>query len=161
MPDYTPRAENVRMLAMAAYLPLVGLVLLNLRAYREIRLIRFHSFQAIGLAIMLILLLLLGSVLSTLFGSLPGIGLLINMGVGALFAIGLLGTTVMAFYAAAMAYQGNYTNFPILTDWVWLQVHGSGRPQPSPPKKRRRRREARAPEETWEESAVPPAEEPW
>lgn len=153
------------MLAMAAYLPLVGLILLNMRSYREIRLIRFHSFQAIGIGIGLILMLLLGSVLSTLFGGLPGIGLLINMIVGGLFAIALLGSTALAFYGAAMAYQGNYTNFPIFTDWVWLQVHGSGRPVEEPPKKKRRRREPKPIDEaTWraeQESIVPPAEEPW
>ena len=154
--DYTPRAETVRLLAFAAYLPVVAVLLLARPKYRDVRLIRFHAYQAIGLVIWLVLMLLLGSILSTLFGSLPGLGLWINMGVGLLFMLTLIGCTGLAIYGAAMAYQGNYTSVPILTDWVWTQVNGSGRPVA--PKKRpaRRKRRPAPPEDTVQESRVPP-----
>jgi uncharacterized membrane protein len=153
--DYTPRAETIRLLAMASYLPIVPFVLLAQRRYRDIRLIRFHAYQAIGLLIWLGLTLLGGSIVSTLFGALPALGILINLGVGVLFTLGLLGSTVLGFYGAYQAYQGNYTSIPILTDWVWIQVNGSGRAQP--PKRRRRKRPR--PEAAWEPEDAPEEEE--
>lgn len=154
--DYVPRQETIRLLAAAAYLPTVPLFLLANRRYRDVRLIRFHAFQAIGLILMLVLLLLAGSIVSTLLGSLPGLGELINMAVGLGFVIALLGSAGVAFYGAAMAVQGNYTRIPILTDWVWAQVNGSGRP--APPRKRRVRRRPR-PEEDWEAPGAASEEE--
>ena len=154
--DYTPRAETVRLLAMAAYLPLVSVVLLARAKYRDVRLIRFHAYQAIGLMIWLVLMLLLGSILSTLFGSLPGVGLWINMGVGLLFMGTLVGVTGLGVYGAAMAYQGNYTSVPILTDWVWAQVNGSGRPAPAKKRPVRRKKRPAPPEDGVQESRVPP-----
>lgn len=159
--DYTPRAESVRHLAMAAYLPFVAVFLLARAQTRDIRLIRFHAYQAIGLMLWLVLMLFLGSILSTLFGGLPGVGLAINMTVGLLFFVTLIGCTGIAVYGAAMAYQGNYTGVPILTDWVWIQVNGSGRAQPAAPKKRPAKRKRRpTPEEQIQEAIVPPPPPP-
>jgi uncharacterized membrane protein len=158
--DYTPRAETVRQLAMAAYLPFVAFWLLARPKTRDIRLIRFHAYQAIGLMIWMLLMLLLGSILSTLFGGLPGVGLLINMAVGLLFVLALIGCTAVAVYGAVMAYQGNYTGVPILTDWVWIQVNGSGRPVAPPKKRPAKRRRRPTPEEQIEEAIIPPPPPP-
>lgn len=155
--DYVPRQETIRLLAAASYLPAVPLFLLLNRRYRDVRLIRFHAFQAIGLILLLVLLLIAGSIVSTLLGSLPGLGELINMLVGLGFMIVLLGSAGVAFYGAAQAAQGNYTRIPILTDWVWAQVNGSGRPQP--PRKKRARKRPRPEEESWEEPASASEEE--
>ena len=157
--DYTPRAETVRQLAMAAYLPLVAVFLLISAKHRDVRLIRFHAYQAIGLFFWMLLMLLLGSILSTLFGSLPGVGLMINMAVGVLFILSLVGCTAVAVYCAAMAYQGNYTQVPVLTDWVWIQVNGSGRPTP-PKKKPTRKRKRPRPEDELHEIVIPPPAPP-
>lgn len=154
--DYTPRAETVRQLAMIAYLPIVAPCLLLQAKYRDVRLIRFHAYQAIGLFVWLLLMLLLGSILSTLFGSLPGVGLMINMAVGLLYMVTLLGCTGVAVYGAAMAYQGNYTQLPVLTDWVWSQVNGSGRALAAPKKKSTRRRRRVQGEDEAQEVVVPP-----
>lgn len=146
--DQTPRSESIRLLAAAAYLPAVAFFLLGNRRYRDIRLIRFHAYQAIGLAIWLLLMLLLGSLLSTLLSGLPGLDLLINMLVGVLFVVALVSGPGLSFYAAFMAFQGNYTSIPLLNDWVWAQVNGSGRVAPKKRKpKRRRLSERPAPEE--------------
>jgi hypothetical protein len=153
--DYTPRAETIRQLAAAAYLPFVALVLLAQRRYREVRLVRFHSYQAIGIAIALLLTLLAGSLVSTLFGNLPGLGFLINMGVGLVILGGMVLAIALAFYGAVMAYQGNYTSVPILTEWVWLQVNGNGR-KTEPPRKKRRRRVREEDEIDWDELPIPP-----
>ncbi|MDB5101600.1 MAG: hypothetical protein JWM80_6021 [Cyanobacteria bacterium RYN_339] len=150
--DYTPRAETIRQLAAAAYLPLVAIVLLSQRRYRDIRLIRFHCYQAIGVAIILLMTLLLASIGSTLFGSLPGVGLLINLIVGVMIMGAMLGATIVSFYGAVLGYQGNYTGVPILTDWVWQQVNGG---QPAEPPKRRRRRVRPEDEIDWDELPVP------
>jgi uncharacterized membrane protein len=158
--DYTPRAETVRMLAVAAYLPLVAFFLLAQPKHREVRLIRFHAYQAIGIFIWMILMLLLGSILSTLFGGLPGVGLLINMGVGMLFVTALVGGTGIGLYGAVMAYQGNYTGVPILTDWVWIQVNGSGRAAPPTKKKAVRKRPRPRPDDQIAETIVPPPPPP-
>jgi uncharacterized membrane protein len=158
--DYTPRAETVRQLAMAAYLPLVPFFLLGRPATREIRLIRFHSYQAIGLFVIVVLLLLLGSVVSRLFGGLPGVGLLLNMAVGALFMAALIGGTAIAVYGAVMAYRGNYTSIPVLTDWVWIQVNGSGRAAPPKKKAPTKRRRRPSSEEQVQEAIVPPPPPP-
>lgn len=156
--DYIPRQETIRLLAAAAYLPAVPVFLLANRRYRDVRLIRFHSFQAIGIVIILVLMLLLGSILSTLLGSLPGLGDLINLAVGLLFVATLMGAAGVAFYGAAMAAQGNYTRVPVLTDWVWAQVNGSGRAQP-PPRKKRARKRPRPQEEAWDSPAEASEEE--
>ncbi|HEY9721383.1 MAG TPA: hypothetical protein V6D47_05190 [Oscillatoriaceae cyanobacterium] len=147
--DYTPRSEQVRLLAMAAYLPLVGFFLLLGRRFRDVRLLRFHAYQGIGLYFLLLLIFLLSSLISTLLGGLPEIGLFINMLVGLLLVASLLAATVIGFYGAVMAYQGNYTGVPLLTEWVWMQVNGSGRPAPR--KRRRIKRDA--------ERSRPPAPE--
>lgn len=157
--DYTPRAETVRQLAMAAYLPLVAPFLLLQAKYRDVRLIRFHAYQAIGLFVWMLLMLLLGSMLATLFGGLPGVGLMINMAVGLLFMVTLIGCTGVAVYCAAMAYQGNYTQIPVLTDWVWIQVNGSGRPV-APKKKPARKRRRPRPEDEMQEIVIPPPPPP-
>lgn len=149
--DYTPRAETIRQLAAAAYLPLVAVFLLSSRRYKEVRLIRFHGYQAIGIAVILATVLLFGSIAASLFGNLPGIGLPINVAVGLLIMAVLLGATAIAFYGAIMAYQGNYTSVPLLTDWVWQQVNG-GAPQP---RKRRRRKPREEDEIDWDELPIP------
>lgn len=147
--DYTPRSEQVRLLAMAAYLPLVGVFLILGRRYRDVRLVRFHAYQGVGLYFLLLLIFLLGSLISTLLGGLPEIGLFIDMLVGLGLVASLLFAIGVGFYGAAMAYQGNYTGVPILTDWVWLQVNGSGRPAPR--KRRRLKRDVAAPKTEPEE----------
>ena len=159
--DYNPRAESVRLLAMAAYVPPVAFGLLLSKRHRDIRLIRFHAYQAIGLILALVLALVLGSLVASLFGSLPAIGLLIDMAVGLAIAVALIAATAVAFYGAAMAYQGNYTSVPLLTDWVWLQVNGSGRAKPPAKRKRKRRPRPPAPtgELSWEVPAAPEEEE--
>jgi hypothetical protein len=158
--DYTPRAESVRHLAMAAYLPFVAVFLLARAKTRDIRLIRFHAYQAIGLMIWLVLMLFLGSILSTLFGGLPGVGLTINLAVGVLFLVSLIGCTGVAVYGAVMAYQGNYTGVPVLTDWVWIQVNGSGRPVPPAKKKPARRKRRPTTDDQIAEAIVPPPPPP-
>lgn len=146
--DPIPRSESIRLWAAAAYLPAVAFFLLGNRRYRDIRLIRFHAYQAIGLGLWLVLVLLLGSLLSTLLSGLPGVDLLINLVVGLLFVIALISGPGLAFYAAYMAFQGNYTSVPLLNDWVWAQVNGSGRAIVRKRKpKRRRLSERPAPEE--------------
>jgi hypothetical protein len=150
--DYTPRAETIRQLAAAAYLPLVAVVLLAQRRYRDVRLIRFHCYQAIGVALITLLTLLFASIAATLFGSLPGIGLLINMLVGLLISGAMLGATAVSFYGAVMGFQGNYTGVPILTDWVWQQVNGG---VPAEPPRRRRRRPRPEDEIDWDELPIP------
>lgn len=149
--DYRPRAEAVRLTAAAAYLPLVAIVLLLQRKHRDVRLVRFHAYQALGLAGVLFACMLVGSIASTLLGDLPALGFVINLIVGVFFMLLLIGFTALTFYAAAMAYQGNYTSFPVLTDWVWSQVNGVRPPaeeqaEPPPPTEPRRRRR-RAPED--------------
>lgn len=160
--DYTPRAESVRLTAMAAYLPLVAFFLLASPKHRDVRLIRFHAYQSIGVLAWMALMLLAGSVISTLFGGLPGLGLLINMGVGLIYMLALIGGASVGTYGAVMAYQGNYTSIPVLTDWVWIQVNGSGRPQqPVPGKKRPVKRKRRPrPEDDGAEAIVPPLPPP-
>jgi uncharacterized membrane protein len=143
--DYRPRAEGVRITAAAAYLPFVAIVLLLRRKHRDVRLVRFHAYQALGLAGVLFASMLVATIASTLLGSLPGLGFLVNLIVGLIYVVLLLGFTGLAFYAAVMAYQGNYTSIPILTDWVWTQVNGGEPPpdvlaEPAVPKRRRRRR---------------------
>lgn len=142
--DYRPRAEGVRLTAAAAYLPFVAIVLLLLRRHRDVRLVRFHAYQALGLAGALFACMLVGSIASSLLGTLPGLGFLINLLVGVFFVVLLVGFTALTFYAAIMAYQGNYTSIPLLTDWVWLQVNGPKGPEaleePGEPRRRRRRR---------------------
>lgn len=149
--DYRPRAEGVRLTAAAAYLPFVALVLLLQRKHRDVRLIRFHAYQALGLAGALFALMLVGSITSTLLGELPGLGFMINLIVGVFFLLLLVGFTAVTFYAAVMAYQGNYTSFPVITDWVWSQVNAAEPPAeieiPAPPPDPRRRRRRRAPED--------------
>lgn len=137
MLDRTLRAETVRLWAMAAYLPGVALGLLVARRTREIRLIRFHAFQALGLMALGLLLLLSGSAVATIFGAVPGLELVFNFGVGLgfllLFPLGF----ALALHGALAAYAGRYTRLPWLTDWVWLQVNG----RPAPRRRRARRSE--------------------
>lgn len=150
--DYRPRAEGVRLTAAAAYLPFVAIALLLQRKHRDVRLVRFHAYQALGLAGALFAGMLIASIASTLLGEIPGLGFLINLLVGLAFMALLVGFTALAFYGAYMAYQGNYTSFPVITDWVWKQVNA---PQagveeleiPALPPDVRRRRRRRAPED--------------
>ena len=135
--DYNPRAETVRLLAMAAYLPGVPIALLVSRQTRDVRLIRFHAYQGIGLAIAFLTALFGGSVLSSLLGGLPAVGWLVNLAVGVLFLAVIPVATAIAGYGAVMAFQGNYTSVPVLTDWVWMQVNGSRPPARRRVKKRR------------------------
>jgi uncharacterized membrane protein len=156
--DYTPRAETIRQLAAAAYLPFVAIGLLAGRRYRDLRLIRFHAYQAIGLSVFLVLVLLFGSIASTLFGGLPGIGFLINLAVGFVIMLGLTLATAISFYGAVFAYQGNYTNVPLITEWVWQQVNGSGQRVAADAPKRRRRRPRPEDEIDWDELPLPVTE---
>ena len=163
--DYSPRAEGVRLAATAAYLPFVALGLLFGR-YRGVRLVRFHAYQAIGLAGALVALFIFGIAASAIGGNLPGIGLLLNVLVGMYFAALFMGGFAVACYAAVMAYQGNYTHLPILTEWVWGRVNAGEEPPAEldlggEPRRRRRRRPGEG-EPAAEERLPPgePAEEP-
>ena len=144
--DYRPRAEGVRLTAAAAYLPFVPIVLLLQRKHRDVRLVRFHAYQALGLAGALFGAMMVCTIASILLGAVPALGFLINLIVGLSFVVLLLGYAGVAFYGAYMAFQGNYTSIPVLTDWVWARVNGE---QPveaaieeaiEPGRRRRRRR---------------------
>lgn len=136
MLDRTLRAETVRLWAMAAYLPGVAVGLLFARQTREVRLIRFHAFQALALMALGVLLLLSGSAVATIFGAVPGLELVFNLGVGLAFLLLIPLGFALAFYGAIAAYNGRYTRLPWLTDWVWLQVNGRG--EQAPPRRKRR-----------------------
>ncbi len=136
--DYSPRAESVRLAAAAGYLPLVAFYLLAQRKHRDVRLIGFHAYQGIGTLTATGTLLVLGGVVSTLFGDLPGLGFLINMGVGFFYLAVMVGYVSFATYGAYTAYQGAYTSTPVLSDWAWRLVNGG---QATRPPKRRRRPE--------------------
>lgn len=123
--DYRPRAEGVRLTAAAAYLPFVAIALLLQRKHRDVRLVRFHAYQALGLAGGLFMAMMASTIASVLLGSVPGLGFLINLIVGLAFVVLLVGFTGITFYGAYMAYQGNYTSIPVLTDWVWTRVNAT------------------------------------
>jgi len=135
--DARPRSEATRLAAAAAYLPLVAFGLLARRSLREDQLVRFHAYQAIALMGVLIAGLVGASILSTFIS---GFGLLLDLAIGLAFIAVLLVPTGVAFYGSVMAYQGQFTGVPILTDWVWARVNGKvPDPPPERPKRRRRR----------------------
>ena len=133
--DARPRSEALRLAAAAAYLPLVAFGLLARRKLREDRLVRFHAYQAIALQGIGIGGLAAISIVST-FAS--GWGLLLDALIGIGFLVVMATPTAIAFYGAVMAYQGQDTGVPILTDWVWARVNGQ--PPPPPPDRPRRKR---------------------
>lgn len=143
--DARPRSEATRLAAAAAYLPFVAFGLLARRNLREDRLVRFHAYQAIAVLGILVAGLAVGSILSTFVS---GYGLLLDLLIGLFFIGVMLIPTAIAFYGAVMAYQGQFTGVPILTDWVLARVDGREVPEigtPERPRKRRRRLDTELP----------------
>ncbi|MEB3329856.1 MAG: hypothetical protein VKQ33_11545 [Candidatus Sericytochromatia bacterium] len=136
--DRRPRTEAVRLLAAATYLPGVAPFVLLSPRRREIRLLAFHAFMALGLQAGAALLLVLGSGLSALLGALPGIGLALNLTVGVGFLLVIGGGVVLAGQGAWAAYAGTYTRVPGLAGWAWRRVNAAA----PPPRAGRRRRRA-------------------
>lgn len=138
--DRQPRSESVRLKAVFAYVPLVAPFLLFTRTGRDVRLVRFHAVQALGLAAMLVLGLLAASACSLVLGMVGWMGLWLNVLMGLLIIVLLLGVTGLTFHGAWAAYQGTYTRVPWLTPWVWQRVNWLA-PSAVPPRRRRRRSE--------------------
>jgi uncharacterized membrane protein len=145
--DQTPRAERFRLVAMASYLPFIALIWLAQKQFMDVRLIRFHTYQAIALWIWFVAILIIGSVCSALFGGVPEIGFWINVLVGVLFLIALPGLFAMGGYASVMAFMGNTTQLPVLSEWAWLRVEGKAKPRPVGRKKRKRKAISSGPQE--------------
>jgi hypothetical protein len=138
--DRRPRAEGVRLWAAAAYVPGVAPCLLLARRHREVRLVAFHAYMALGLQGGAALLLVTGSLISAVLGPLPLVGLALNLAVGLAFVGVLCGGVALAGLGAWAAYEGTYTRVPLLADWAWRRVNRAGQP-PRPGRRRRRRAE--------------------
>lgn len=135
--DRRPRAEGVRLLAAACYLPGVAPILLAQRRHREIRLLHFHACAAIGLQGLTLLGVTAAVAVSALLGELPGADLGLNMLVGLGIVLLLCMGCWLSFAGAWAGYAGTYTRVPLLADWAWQRVnHGA----PARPTRRRRRR---------------------
>lgn len=116
--DRRPRAEGVRLMAAAAHLPGIALVLLLWPKWRSVRLVRYHATLALGLQGLCLGLLLAGSLLTSLLGNLPGLGLGFSLMMGLLNVVALMGWTVLAALGAYGGYQGQRTVLPLLSAWA-------------------------------------------
>jgi predicted membrane metal-binding protein len=120
----------------------VAPALLIARRQREIRLVAFHAYMALGLQGAAVLLLVIASTLSAVLGSVPGLGLPLNLAVGLLILLVLCCGVALAGHGAWAAFAGTYTRVPVLADWAWRRVnHGD-----APPRAARRRRRRPEPE---------------
>ncbi|MNK62430.1 hypothetical protein D3C87_816100 [compost metagenome] len=113
-----PQAAPYRALASLCYLFPVAVAMLLLPQYRAVRLLRYHAVQSIALTALSTTFTLALSLVGTLLGPLPGVGITILLGTG----LGMSGVIVvglgLATYAAVLAYDGRLTRIPLLDRWV-------------------------------------------
>ncbi len=136
--DHRPRAQGVRLLAFACYFPVVALFVLVARRFFDVRLLRFHAYQSLMCLTLVIGLLVLGGLFSSLTLWMPVAAFWLDLLIGMVYIALLCGYTGLAGHAAWVAYQGQYTRYPLLTDWVWRCVHPTAR-RLEPGRKRRAR----------------------
>jgi hypothetical protein len=136
--DHRPRAHSVRLLAFACYFPVVALFVLVARRFFDVRLLRFHAYQSLMCLTLVTGLLILGGLFSSLTLWMPAGAFWLDLLIGMVYIALLCGYTGLAGHAAWVAYQGQYTRYPLLTDWVWRCVHPTAR-RLEPGRKRRAR----------------------
>lgn len=108
-----PLSEDIRWVAAASYFFPIGVILLLLPRFREIRLVRYHSIQGTCLFGVTVLSLGLFNLFTALIGSLLGLGFLMFSG---LIIIGML---VFSWFlmgiSATAAYTGKTNRLPLVT----------------------------------------------
>lgn len=148
-------------MAAACHLPGIAVGILLWPRWRSVRLVRYHATLALGLQGMCLGLLWGGSLVASLLGQLPGLGLGFNLAVGVLNVVAMLGWTALSGWAAWGAYQGERSPVPFLGPWAEARLTPAPRsPRPSPPEPgpppAPRSELAVGPEEAWDEQAFRP-----
>lgn len=136
------------MWAAASYLLVVAPFVLLSKRTREVRLVRFHAVQALGVLGLLLIGIMAGNVLSALFASIPLLGFWSNLLVGFGFVLLFLVVAFLLLHGALAAYQGTYTRIPVLTNWTWQMLGAPGGDRRNPRRRRREKDEERSPEST-------------
>lgn len=108
-----PLSDDIRWIAAASYFFPIGVILLLLPRFREIRLVRYHSIQGTCLFGVTVLTLGLFNVFTALVGSLLGLGFLMFSG---LIIIGLLlFSWFLMGISATAAYNGKTNRLPLVS----------------------------------------------
>ena len=101
------------------YFPLVAIIFLLIEPYNKDRTVRFHAWQSIGLAVVLIVVRIVLGILLTLFMSM-------SYGLGAMFGMLLvlfgLGELILFIFLAVKAYQNQRIVIPVIGPFAEKQA---------------------------------------
>jgi uncharacterized membrane protein len=113
----TPMASNLA--SALCYFPIVAIVFLLIDPYKRDRGIRFHAWQSIAVAVVLLVVrIALGIVLTAMFAVSTGLGLMLGM----LLTLFGLGELILFIFLAYKAYNNQRIVLPIVGPWAEKQA---------------------------------------
>lgn len=99
----------------------LAIVWLVIEPYNRERFIRFHSFQALGFAVAMIVLSIVVTVLSVVLAMVPYVGLIVII-LWPLFGLAILGVWLFLMYKS---YNNEKYKLPVIGDFAEKQAGGA------------------------------------
>jgi uncharacterized membrane protein len=101
------------------YFPLVAIIFLLIDPYKQDRTVRFHAWQSIALAVVLIILRI---VLGIVFGLFMAVSYSLGVMVGLLWTLIGLGELILFIFLAVKAYQNQRIVLPVVGPFAEKQA---------------------------------------
>jgi len=101
------------------YFPLVAIIFLLIDPYKQDRTVRFHAWQSIALAVVLIILRI---VLGIIFGMFMAVSYSLGVMVGLLWTLIGLGELILFIFLAVKAYQNQRIVLPVVGPFAEKQA---------------------------------------
>jgi len=112
MPGGELTDQDKLMAALSYPIPIVAIIILLLEEMKDRPFQKFHAVQALATNIALwVIVLILSCVLGTVVG-------LVTLGIGSICGLVPLLLWFVTLYWAYLAYQGQYFDIPVITDFI-------------------------------------------
>ena len=112
MPGGELTDQDKLMAALSYPIPIVAIIILLLEEMKDRPFQKFHAVQALAINIALwVIVLILSCVLGTVVG-------LVTLGIGSICGLVPLLLWFVTLYWAYLAYQGQYFDIPVITDFI-------------------------------------------
>ena len=107
--------QDKLMAALSYPLPIIAIIILLMEEMKNRPFQKFHAVQALAVNIVLwVIVLILSCVLGTVVG-------LVTLGIGSICGLVPLLLWFVTLYWAYLAYQGQYFDIPVITDFIKKQ----------------------------------------
>lgn len=106
--------QDKLMAALSYPIPIVAIIILLVEDMKKRAFQKYHAVQALGFAVAMLILAVFLCIVVSVLQFIPVVGQVL----GCLMSLVFLVPLAIAIYYAYQAYQGQYFNIPVITDFI-------------------------------------------